>query len=371
MEFDEKMFFLLIRLGLETYKDDEDDSIGIGSYDKDCTDSHWEEIFNIGVKHGIAAIQFQGLEYIYRNTTLYRGELPNKQLKLKWYAYACQVEKRCEKYIMVASELANLYAKHRIRTVILKGIAVGINYPQPNYRSCGDLDCYLCGDYKRGNVIVKDTGASVDDHSYKHSHIEYKGLTIENHQFCTPISGSRRMKRFERLLQHLLLTEGTTAICNTHLECPSPMFNALFLTHHAQRHFLSEGITLRHLCDWAMFVDKQGGLIDWKQFKSYCEEFGLWLFAESMTVLSERLLNVRIPNEIVAKDDERDNYLLHEIRNGISRHSSSHSLWRQRLSIVKDIFNSRKRYKVFSDMSYFQYICQLAYGYCFDRNPHI
>ena len=49
-----------------------------------------------------------------------------------------QVEDKCNSQLKTASELADIYAKNGIRTVVLKGIAAGINYPQSNYRPCGD-----------------------------------------------------------------------------------------------------------------------------------------------------------------------------------------------------------------------------------------
>ena len=43
---------------------------------------------------------------------------------------------------------------------MLKGIAVGINYF--NYCPCGDMDCFLMGDYEQGNVIAEQVEAKVE-----------------------------------------------------------------------------------------------------------------------------------------------------------------------------------------------------------------
>ena len=37
---------------------------------------------------------------------------------------------------------------------------------------------------------------------------------------------------------------------------PPPIFNAIFLTYHAQAHFLEEGLRLKQLLDWAMFLKR-------------------------------------------------------------------------------------------------------------------
>ncbi len=364
--------FSLLRLGLATEKIDESFVLGLSRIKNGISNQDWEDIYNIGLQQGVAAIQFNGLQQLVDAHVDLPFQLPDRKLKMKWYAHTMQVENHCKSQLKTASELAVIYAEKGIRTVVLKGIAVGLNYPQPNYRPCGDLDCFLLGDYEKGNVIAENAGAKVERDFYKHSHISYKGLTVENHQFCTAIRGNKKAKVFERLLQSHLNQEETAMIEGTRLECPSPMFNALFLTHHAQSHFLSEGIALRHLCDWAMLIHKQSDKINWINFKDYCDEYGMGLFAESMTRLSEKFLNVKIPVSYrISHDEERDQYLLNEIMNGINHNSSKEFIWQYRMGIVKNKINSRRRYKMFSETSYLQSICQLVYGYCFDRIPKI
>ena len=70
-----------------------------------------------------------------------------------------------------------------------------------------------------------------------------------------------------------------------------PLFNALFLTRHAHQHFLvEEGISLRHVCDWAMFLKRYRQEFDWEEFMSICSRYGLSRFVESMTRLAEYVL---------------------------------------------------------------------------------
>ncbi len=370
---DNETFFQLLRLGLGTEKACEDMSVGFLAFEG-CADQGkaWKDMLGFGAKQGVAAIMLDGLQTLMDSGTVSGEKLPSRDVRLAWANHAIQVEKLCKSQYAKASELADIYAEHGIRTVVMKGIAAGLCYPNPNHRPCGDLDCFLMGRYEDGNIIAEENGAKVNPFHYKHSQIIYKGLVVENHHFCTAIRGSKRTKGFERLLQSLLKEEGTTTIDSTRLECPSPMFNALFLTYHAQSHFLVEsGIALRHLCDWAMFLDKYGYEMDWVKFKQYCDEYGLARFAETMTRLAWKILHVRIPNQyVIEMDDERDDYLLNEIMGGFKDFSSG-SVWKQRIELVMNVLENRKRYKMFADVSYMRGIWQLVYGFCFDRNPKI
>ncbi len=342
----------------------------IGNGDVDIR-TMWVNIYKLGVRQGVGVMLFDGLHKLV-SCGLVPGELqPSQDIKRKWLSDCLRLESLCSAQYRAANELADVYAGHDIRTIVLKGIAAGICYPVPNHRPCGDLDCFLMGEYERGNVIAEAVGAKVARDFYKHSHINYKGLEVENHQFCTAIRGSRRMKSFERLLQSLLKDEGTTLIGETHLECPSPLFNALFLTHHSHQHYLSEGIALRHLCDWAMFLKTHGHEVDWKRFHSIAKDYGLNVFGDTMTRLSVRYLNIPLPEDYeISDNDELDGVLLDDILHYKKIHDYGNK-WKTRLSLVKSSFANRKRYKYFSDTTMFADLCKYFYGFCFDRKPRI
>ena len=44
---------------------------------------------------------------------------------------------------------------------------------------------------------------------------------------------------------------------------PPVQWNAMFLTYHACAHFLSEGLRLKQILDWAMFLKKEQNNVDW------------------------------------------------------------------------------------------------------------
>ncbi len=367
------MSLLLLRLGLCTEEICESTFSGVLlPDDARALDSFWREVYSFGVSQGVGAVQFDGLQKVVSSGFLPPRLLPFRSLRMQWLSHSLHVERNCASQYSLASELASIYSGHGIRTVVLKGIASGLNYPDSNRRPCGDLDCFLCGRYADGNLVASCLGAHVDTSVYVHSVINYKGLTVENHQFCTGIRGSSRARSFERLLQSLLRDEGTSMIGDTSLECPSALFNALYLTHHSHRHFLLEGgIALRHLCDWGMFVSRCGSEVDWDRFLSFCDEYGLVRFASSMTRLSRDVLGVSVPSSFsVGIDDEADAYLLHEILHGFES-PSSESAWRHRLSLLLGISGNRRRYRMFSDESFLHDIWRLVYGFCFDRKPEL
>ncbi len=359
----DSLFFRLLRFGLGTGE--------IGDWQLAMDNCLSSNHCDLSISHGVVAIIFDGLQKA-TEAGLLSADAVSREIKMKLFSHTMQVEALSKYQYEKAKKVAEIYAEHGIRTVVLKGITAGNCYPIPLHRPCGDLDCYLLGDYERGNEVARNLGAYVDSHSYKHSYIEYEELIIENHQFFTAHRGNKQMKRFERFMQGLLAEEGTRRIGTTHLESPSPLFNALFLTHHAREHVLLEGIALRHLCDWGMLLHKHKRDIDWRGFNSLTDEYGLRFFSDAMTCLAVKYLNILLPKEYnIIVDDLCVKVLESAIFSGIIKVPESKYLCLHRINKAIGLKKNDIRLRLFSGMSFTTYVVKQISGLLFDRNPQI
>ena len=298
-----------------------------------------------------------------------------KVLLLQWGMYAMKVEQLYAQQWKAANALTltDYYASNGVGTVMLKGFAIGQYYPVPNHRASCDLDCFLKEDYEKGNTLVEKKKVKVDRGHYKHSTFDIKGLHVENHQFCTAIRGcrNRKAKEFLQLLQGILKKGPLTPIGESHLLCPPPMFNALFLTKHAMVHFLTEGITLRHYTDWAMFVQANREAVDWNEFVVICKEYGLFRFAEALTANCVRLLHIEAPFPVACSEAVQELMLQDTLHLGDRARLHEGKMWKQRLKLVQNIWRDRWKYKYFGDTSFGRGLWIFVYGFLFDRKPRI
>ena len=144
----------------------------------------------------------------------------------------------------------------------------------------------------------------------------------------------------------------------------SPMFNAVFLTHHAHRHLLNEYMPLNLLVDWALFL-KNNPSLNWSLYQEYVDEFGMLRFAQAITRLSVRLLGADAPFDLPV-DEEADSLLEERIWDlPSSSASGGKSLFKRRLGIISNLMHARMRYKVFYDNSSLQMIVAYVRGYLF------
>lgn len=243
----------------------------------------WEKLYLYSKRNGIVALVIDNLKGIPPEVA------PSKGFSLKWISHALSIENQMKRREAVAVEFAEKLSERGIRVVVLKGLAFAELFPNPYHRESGDLDCYMLGDKELGDKITVGIGGKMEEAGYKHSHLYYKGLTIENHRFITNFNNTKLGKRNELVLQEFI-SDGHRPIGESKLLNPSADFNALFLIKHAQRHFIKDGIRLRHILDWAFFLKAECENVNWERVIPIMEECRSLNFAQAMSAIcSEKL----------------------------------------------------------------------------------
>jgi hypothetical protein len=245
---------------------------------KDYSPKDWKLFYKFSKQQGVVAIIFDRLKEIPKDIA------PPKDIVMKWFSHALSIEKQMRTKETVAIEFAEKFAERDIHIAVLKGIAYASYFPNPYHRESGDLDCYMMGKKELGDKIIVELGGKMEEAGYMHSHLYYKGLTIENHNLLTSADKSKISAKTESLLQEMI-KDGCKPIAQTKLLNPSADFNAMFLIKHAQRHFIKEGICIRHLLDWAFFLKAEATNVNWQRVIPMMEECLILNFAKALTAI--------------------------------------------------------------------------------------
>lgn len=361
-------FFTLLRLGLQTYAVE---SVDVAEFAQLTTDD-WTDIKTMADKQSVAAIVFDGLDALvnrYGRDKIAPGiDMAWWQVFVyEWIGITTQIEQKNNVQREVMDDMASLWRKNYVSVMIMKGQASGTMYPKPEHRSPGDIDCYLFEDYAVGNDLAKVLEAKVDESWYKHSVISYKGETFENHQYFVHTRDGKRGKRLEKELEGALkvdkskfqpLTKSTVI--------PPVQWSAMFLTYHACAHFVSEGLRLKQLLDWTMFLDKHQNDVDWTAFYGFCEKNHLRRFADAATAISVERLGVKIINPAITTTSPYADKILHNaLYDDDYVFSSGESGWRNRLHIVRNLFRYRWKYEDVYQTSVWKQLWWYAAGFLF------
>ena len=330
---------------------------------KDFTPDDWKQLYQLSKKQGVVAIIFDAIKNIPKDIA------PPKDVTLKWLPNALSIEHQMKKKEKIAVEFAEMLSERGIQTTVLKGLAYASYYPNPYHREYGDLDCYLMGKKNEGDIITVEIGGKMEDAGYKHSHLYYKGLTIENHNYLTSFDNSKLGVRTERLLQELIY-QSCRPIGDTKLHNPSADFNALFLIKHAQRHFIKEGISVRHLLDWAFFLKAESQNVNWDKVIQLMKECRILEFAKVMTKLCIERLGVNEDIEELSSPMKITDAVLADILS--EQPDLFHENFVQKIGRIIRRFYRMWKFRSLADESYCRLVWNsLAFSSYLKRNPKL
>lgn len=245
------------------------------------SEEDWTRLFTLAAQHGVTALLFDTI------LRLPEQQQPSRALKIRWALSSEAIEKRHAQQTRAAHELTTLFASHGVRTILLKGLGLSIYYPRPEHRECGDIDLWL-DNCDKGNRLIEELGIKINYDSEKHAVFHYKGVMVENHSHLLMPSH----RRTERAIDDFLVGEAENSrLAPAGYYTPSPMFNALYLLRHMARHFGTEGINLRHLLDWGLFLRSEQSEIDFEKILTLYAATGYDTVYNIFTALAGELLD--------------------------------------------------------------------------------
>ena len=358
----EKELFAILRLGLGNTtpeKENLSDFILLPA-------AKWIRLGEIALEQGVLGVMLDGVDSLESTSYGATREL-SKEQKLEWIGNVLNgYEVRNQHQLTVIDDLQNRWAENGLRMMVMKGQAIGTYYKKPNHRCPGDIDCFLFDGYAKGNEIAKSFADKVGEGWYKHSVISYKGETIENHQYFVHTRDGKKSKRLNQLLCDTLRDVDFGTLPGTAVLLPPPMFNALFLTYHAQAHFLEEGLKLKQLLDWAMFLKKDADKVDWAEFYIQSEKYHLRRFAEVATDIAVHYLGVKLNNPlIVTSSPYTEKVVQSTLYDNDYVFGSGQSGWANRWHIVRNLIKYSWKYHDIYQTSVIKQLWFFATGYIF------
>lgn len=329
----------------------------------------WEEVMSLASKQGVSGLALDSLESIPISSR------PDRNLLLKWLGQSVYIEKVNDKYAQTVIELANKLTAEGVRVVVLKGLACASWYPNPLHRNSGDFDCFLCGDFDKGNDIAMKIGCKLNRGYYKHSEFMYKKVNVENHRFMLNIRGNKNLKALEKHLHELLYDRKAGEreyVVGSKIEIPCADFNALFLLVHTFTHFIDEGVKLKQLCDWAMFLKKNQDKVNWQEFYFWAERLRMKRFAYAITDIAVRYLGVNLRNtDVMMNDTYSDCILIDALYESESIHNKGYSHIRKLYALAEGMLKNNWKYKDIYHKNAVLELIRLGWFYAVERNPKI
>ena len=345
----------------------------------------WQEVMALAERQGVLAITVDGLQALME---AHKGEIiAQNENSADWQLWLLENIGLLTQYEMmnhqqkkVIAELSEMWAAEGVRMMVFKGQANAALYPKPEHRYVGDIDCWLFGDAEKGDEIAKAQGAEISFDWYRHSKISYEDETIENHRVMSHTRGNKKKQEMESELREFA-NDNLSFIGKT--VRPSAQFNACFLTYHGLHHFLSEGLRMKQILDWAMFLHKEQDNVDWDAYWRFCKRYKLVRFAEVMTYIAAEYLGVETNTNLTkvqldgpkGKVNDTNIKVLAEkvmqstLYDDDYLFNSGKSDWMVRWLLVKNMFTrDRWKYRDVAQENVLKHLWQNATGFLFDKD---
>ena len=199
--------------------------------------------------------------------------------------------------------LHELMTKAGIPYVVLKGAASAYYYPLPHQRMMGDVDFLVAeDDVERTAELLEAEGFTRWEEEYScHIVFSKEYMHFEMHFQPAGVPSKEVGTLVREYLEDIIPTAKTVRSGPVAFQNPEPFYHGLIMLLHMQHHLLSEGMGLRHLCDWAVFVDHFSDDEFRAMFEEKLKKTGLWRFA--VTVSLSAHLAIGLPYREFMGDD--------------------------------------------------------------------
>lgn len=201
--------------------------------------------------------------------------------------------------------------------VILKGCASAYYYPRPYDRTMGDVDFLVPKDqFQKAKKVLLNQGyvSRNESHACHEVFRKQHSTSLELHFEPAGIPKNKKGDAIRRLFSDVFDTAVVFQTDMGNMFIPDTFHHGLIILIHTAHHFTNEGIGLRHLCDWAAFVNRTD---DFQLlFEDKLKDVGLWRFAQIITALSTKYLGLKKQSWVDNIDDNLLDALILDIFKG-------------------------------------------------------
>lgn len=202
-------------------------------------------------------------------------------IKVKVGEIVSSVSRRIGEHIFIH----RLLTSAGIRYTIIKGFACSLYYNDPLLRWLGDVDFLVepSDEEVTAQLLVDNGFKEFKTIGESHRVFYFKGCRYEMH---TEPAGIPNGDVGDIVRQYTRDTVGTSCLAETvfgQVNVPDDFHHGLIILLHIAHHLNGEGIGLRHLCDWAVFVSRLERARFCELFEKPLKEMGLWQFAALLT----------------------------------------------------------------------------------------
>ena len=189
---------------------------------------------------------------------------------------------------------------------VLKGMSAASYYKNPKDRCLGDIDFLVnCREQDKAEELLLENGyQNLNIDNEHHVTFNKTGVHLEMHFEIPGIPNGKAGETVREYVKNLLDNTHTAKFNNYTFPAPDDIYHGLIILLHMQHHMIDEGIGLRHICDWACYVNKTQNEPFWQELLELYKKIGILTYAKVMTKISSMYFHINCPEWADSADEE-------------------------------------------------------------------
>lgn len=323
------IFFELIRV-----------SVGVqGSLSCVPSEKSWQWLYNMAQKQSLVGVCFVGVQRLCDSDSENYCGMTEQQF-LTWMGMAARIQDMNREMDGQCVQLQAMLAEDGMRSCLLKGQTAAMLYDGDlvGLRQSGDIDVWVDAPQwmvtewavSHGSQGPHGSQGSPDSNDPKGSqkvtgrlHVAcnvFPETDVELHftpsLFSSPAADRRLQKWFEICREECMTNRVCLKPeCNLVVTAPTVDFNLVYLLHHAFRHYLFEGVGLRHVMDYYMAL-RRSTPAQRSAARQKIRELGMESFAGAMMWVMAQVFGMGDDMMVADMDSRRGERLLEVIMEG-------------------------------------------------------
>lgn len=235
----------------------------------------WHHLFFLARKQTVQGIVYDAI------CQLPEDLLPPTDLFMVWMHEVQGIEASYRQQLRALAWLTTrIEAESPLRPIILKGLPLASLFPTPSHRVSGDIDVFYgsATAAETANSVVESWGTPVMQGKFGESTFNISQVPIEHHGYLVHSHVPLRKQRLTAWIERRMTEEDSTrevTIGDMPVRVLSPELDVVQLSSHSLGHALNEGLSVRQICDLAVFVDRHHDTLRAASLRQLLSRFGL------------------------------------------------------------------------------------------------
>lgn len=227
--------------------------------------------------------------------------------------------------VMHAANMQTAYNEQQLNLImkghpfiILKGMAAASYYPKPAVRSLGDID-FLIDPSQRQEIETLLAENGYKNWNIEHiCHVVFKKASahLEMHFEIAGIPYGKSGEAVREFMTDAVKHSVSSEFDGWTFPAPEDTYHGLIILLHMQHHMLGEGLGLRHICDWACYLQKTENEPFWSELLHLFRKIGILTYAEVISKICSMYFHINCPKWAESADEDLCRDIMEDVLTG-------------------------------------------------------